>query len=78
MRAASCLGVAAAADGFVAFQGAADVVGREDDGPAAVDLDAFELRLDLADAGGDGLAVVGRLAGRGARPGGCRSRRRRW
>ena len=55
------LGVAAAADGFVAFQGAADVERREDDGPAAVDLDAFELRLDLADAGGDGLAVVGRL-----------------
>ena len=53
------LGVAAAADGFVAFQRAADVVRREDDGPAAVELDAFELRLDLADAGGDRLLAVG-------------------
>jgi hypothetical protein len=31
------LGIAAAADGFVAFQRATDVVGLEDDGPAAVD-----------------------------------------
>ena len=61
------LGVAAAAEGFVAFERAADVVGREDHGPAAVELDAFELRLDLADAGGDRL--IGRrrrLADRGA------------
>ena len=78
MRAASCLGVAAAADGFVAFECAADVVRREDDGPAVVDFDAFELRFDLADAGGEWLAVGGGLRVAERRRGGCRSRRRRW
>src|SRR3954471_15539281 len=55
------LGVAAAADALVAFQCATDVERREDDGPAAFELHAFELRFDLADSRGDGLRVVGRL-----------------
>ena len=55
------LGVAAAADALVAFERAADVERREDDGPAAFELDAFELRFDLADARGNGLGVVGDL-----------------
>ena len=52
--------------------------GEKIDGPAAVDLDAFELRFDLPDARGDGLVGVGDVPGRGARRGGCRNRRRPW
>src|SRR5262249_20767657 len=50
--------VAAAADALVAFQCATDIVRREDDGRSAVDVHAFELRLDLADARGERLSVV--------------------
>ena len=57
------LGVATAADAFVAFECAADVVRREDDGPAAVDLDAFDLWFDLPTARGDRLSHHRRLAG---------------
>src|SRR4051794_38576818 len=55
------LGVAAAADALVAFQCATDVERREDDGPAAFELHAFELRFDLADSGGNRLGIVGGL-----------------
>ena len=43
------------------FEGAADVVLGVDDGPVAVDLDAFELGKVLAAAGGLGVLGVGEV-----------------
>src|SRR3954470_9663811 len=54
------LRVPSTADRFVAFERAADVVGRKDHGPTAIDLNAFKLRFDLANSGGNGLVAFRR------------------
>ena len=53
--------VALAVEALLAFERAADVVLRVDDGPAVVDLDAFELRLADSASGRAGEADVGEV-----------------